>query len=132
MKWPQRRSPLWFIAGAVLALAVAVIFVLFYGVIFNHNLGNLNLCGIVLIFFLLFQLIALAGFWGRRILVVCATLGIISGLILFLSVIARNVGGFEGLVGALSMLMLIAAGFALGLILELAHFLWLQVKRKHK
>lgn len=84
---PPPRSPLWFALGAGIGVAATAIFILFYAVIFNLDVSNVNIGGILLLFVGLCQVSALAGFFKLKLLAGLSFLGLFAGITMLLSVV---------------------------------------------
>lgn len=127
---PRHRSPYWFLFGLVLAVLTSLLYLAFYALVFGRDPAYLNIPGIILVFSVVCQLIALGGYLNFRLYLVLSSVGFVLGLALFLSMLRNPVGGFEDLVGALSFFMLTAAGIGAGIIAELARFIWKKLKNR--
>lgn len=114
---PQRRSIHWFIWGVVFALAFSLLYIAAYTLIYGRELAHLNIPGIVLVFTVICQLIALGGFFGFHLYLVLSAAGFLAGLAMFLSMLKPSTG-FEDIVGAISFLFLTAIGLGVGIVAE--------------
>jgi len=119
---PKPRSPLWFAAGAGLCVLASLVYLTFFTLVFKRNPDSLNIPGILLIFFIITQLSALGGYFNMPLFLSLSVLGFVIGLGVFLAMLANPGGGFEDLAGALSFLILTAAGFLAGAVAEVFRF----------
>jgi hypothetical protein len=127
---PRARSPYWFAAGAGFSVLTAILYVIFFSVIIGQDPSSLNIGGILLVFFIVSELIALGGYFNLRLFFYLSLSGFVVGLGLFLSMLRKPLGGFEDLAGAISFMMLTAAGLVAGIIAELAKFGWQRYKNR--
>lgn len=125
--FPQRRSPYWFLWGAVLAIFVSLLYMTVYTLGYGRDMDYLNIPGIILIFMILCQLIALGGFLGFYLYLALSATGFILGLAMFLGMLTPS-QGFEDLVGAISFLFFSAIGVAAGIVTQMLYWGW----RKYK
>src|SRR5690554_4717376 len=80
----QRRSIHWVIWGVVIPLAFPLLYIAANTQIYGPQLAHLNIPGIVLVFTVICQLIALAGFFGFHLYLVLSAAGFLTGLAMFL------------------------------------------------
>jgi hypothetical protein len=120
---PRRRSPSWFGWGMVFAVAFTLLYIAVYAWGYGRELAHLNIPGIVLIFTVICQLMALGGFFGFCFYLVISAAGFLLGLAFFLSMLTPSTG-FEDLVGAISFLFFTAVGQGAGVLAELLRWVY--------
>lgn len=126
---PRPRSPHWFTLGLVFSILLTSLYFAVFLPVLNSVPTWPNLLGVLLIFFVISQLIALGGFFGLRLYPPLATVGLILGLVFFRITLGKSSGGFEDIVGFLSFFVITALGFATGLAAELANYLVKSLKK---
>ena len=131
LKFPRPGSYKWFILGAIFSLFFTLIYASFFALVVGNNLSLLNFPGILLIFFVPLELIALGGFLGYSLYLVLSFLGLCLGLILFLVLLVHTPrGGFEDIDGLLSFFSLTALGLLVGVVSEFLRYLWKKFKAR--
>ncbi len=117
------RDPKWFLLGLAGAALATAIYYLSYTLLLGYSGELINVLGVFLFFLVVCQLIAAAGFFGWKLLLATSALGLVAGVVIMLATLSRGVGGWEDLIAFLIMFQLVIAGFVLGIIMQLIHWL---------
>ncbi|GBG09291.1 MULTISPECIES: hypothetical protein [Paenibacillus] len=119
MRWlPESGHATWWrIAGVSAALLGAALLAVRFGIIGQEwNLGNAFM--LVLLAVVVSLVVAAAGWFGAKWIWLLSTIGFVSGIV-FMAVKSQDTSGWGDLVGFITFMFLSAAGFVLGILVEL-------------
>ncbi len=128
----KTRDARWFLLGLAGAVLATVTYYLGYTMLLGYSGDLVNILGVFLFFLVVCQLAATAGFFGWKLLLTTSSLGLAVGLVVMLATLSQGAGGWEDLIAFLIMFQLIIAGFVLGGILQLIHWLVKRSRERQK
>ncbi|MHB1154675.1 MAG: hypothetical protein ACYCWE_17390 [Eubacteriales bacterium] len=130
IKLPEKHSVKWFYIAGVLSILTFIILIAFSR-LSGINLGMQNIIGFVLLSVIITAVISSGGFLGAKIYFRTSLIFyIIAAVYMLYIAVSRTVEGWTDLVGIISYIFIIAAGFAAGIILQGIIFLLSKTKNK--
>jgi hypothetical protein len=121
MRWlPAARSSRWWLWAGISSLTATLLLWLIRFVLMEQAFTGVYAFRFLLLGTGLSFLFGFFGWLGARKLALCSTAGLAAGLI-GMAVYSRDMTGWEDLISILVFMELIAAGFAVGLIVEVIY-----------
>jgi hypothetical protein len=118
MSWiPAARSAKWWMYAGVSSLVATVAFWVVRFILLDKPFVGVYAFRFLLLAVILSFLFGFLGWLGARWLWLCSTAGLASGLIM-MALYSRDMTGWEDLASFVSFMLAVAAGFVLGIVVE--------------